>query len=207
MIDIIKGHQFSTQFQELNPNSKIPVLVDIRGGPKKERITIFESGSILVYLAEKYGRFISKEALLRAETFNWLFWQMAGLGPIAGQFNHFMNYTPTSQHEAKHYGVARFGKEIQRLCKVLDRQLEHKEYIVGNEYSIADIACFPWFDFIRKESMYKSKTLVSIPSFLSMDQFKHANKWADRVMERDAVKRGMTVCSFSGRAKPWVREN
>lgn len=205
VIDILKGQQFSDKFRAINPNAKIPALVDADGEELLQQpICVFESGSILIYLAEKYGKFLSADRVVRTETINWIFWQMSGLGPMAGQFNHFMHYAPKARHEARHYGIARYGWELKRLFEVLDRRLETREYLVGSEYSIADIACFPWFHYMRKESKYK--TVVSIPKFLSMDEYKNANKWADRILERDAVKRGLTVCSFSGKPKPWIRQ-
>jgi GST-like protein len=193
LINILKGEQFSSGFSEVNPNSKIPVLVDLKG-PNNAKTTIFESNSILVYLAEREKHFIPQNEKLKIEIFNWLFWQASTQGPFTGQYLHFLLHAPKESIEARDYGVARFGMEVQRMCSVLDKHLENREYMVGGEYSIADIAIFPWFQFLRKD--YLKVFGIDAIKFLSINE-KYPNlvKWADRIFERPAVQRGIKVCS------------
>lgn len=129
---------------------------------------------------------------------------MAGQGPMTGNFGHFMVYAPSDKVETRNYGVARYGMEVQRLCDVLDKHLEAKgtDYIVGNEYTIADIMCFPWFHQLRIG--YKHSSGIDAKQFLSTEQYHHLNRWADRILQRPAVQRGITVCNFQGIAKPWL---
>jgi len=122
---------------------------------------------------------------------------------MTGNFGHFMVYAPPDKKEARDYGVARYGMETQRLCSVLDNHLKGKTYIVGEEYTIADIAIFPWFQQLRKGYLHKSG--ISAKDFLGTDKYTHVNAWADRIFERPAVKRGLTVCQ-GGKAKPWLEE-
>eukprot|EP01134_Creolimax_fragrantissima_P004102 CFRG4102T1 len=194
-INIGAGAQFDAGFVKINPNSKIPCLTD-KDGPDGNPIDLFESGSIVVYLAEKYKKFIPSNPRLRTECMNWAFWQMAGQGPMSGNFGHFMLYAPAEQIEARDYGVARYGMETQRLTDVIEKHLAdgEKEYLVGNEYTIADILCFPWFHQLRTSKHEPSG--VAAKDFLSTDQYKHTNAWADRILARPAVKRGMEVCGF-----------
>jgi GST-like protein len=184
----------------VNPNSKIPALVD-KVGIDGKSVNLFESASIVIYFAEKYGKFISSDPLLRYETLNWIFWQMAGQGPMTGNFGHFMVYAPADKIETRDYGVARYGMETQRLLSVLDNHLNGREYMVGEEYSIADIVIFPWFQHLRVG--YKHPSGVAAKDFLSVDSYSHANRWADKILARPAVQRGLTVCSNAG-AKPWL---
>jgi len=201
VINIGKGDQFSSGYIEVNPNSKIPALVD-KEGPDGKPIHLFESASMMLYLAEKYNRFIPKDPRLRVEMFNWLFWQMAGQGPMTGNFGHFLVYAPAHKKETREYGVQRYGMDTQRLCDVLDRHLAGREFIVGNEYTIADMICFPWFNFLLN-SGYKNK-YVAAGDFLGMSKYKNGIAWAERIRNRPAVQRGITVCSFNGGAKPWL---
>lgn len=138
VINIGKGDQFTSGFVAVNPNSKIPCALD-KDGPGGQPIMLFESASIMLYLAEKYQRFIPTDFRLRTEVMNWLFWQMGGQGPMTGNFGHFMVYAPAEKVETRNYGVSRYGMEVQRLCSVLDRHLEGKTFIVGEEYTIADM--------------------------------------------------------------------
>lgn len=167
---------------------------------------LFESGAMLVYLAEKHGRFLSTDPLLRAETMNWLFWQMAGQGPMTGNFGHFFVYAPADKIEAREYGIARYGMEVLRLTDVLDKHLSTRTYIVGNEYSIADIAIYPWYDAIRGETYKHKASGRAGGDFLSTrEKFPHVEAWANRIAARPAVARGMTVCHFTDGPKPWLK--
>eukprot|EP00457_Paulinella_chromatophora_P011725 gb/GEZN01011881.1/.p1 GENE.gb/GEZN01011881.1/~~gb/GEZN01011881.1/.p1 ORF type:complete len:322 (-),score=23.71 gb/GEZN01011881.1/:123-1088(-) len=203
IINIAKGDQFGSGFVSVNPNSKIPALVDTQG-PDGKPIHLFESGSIVWYLAEKYNKFLPKEPRLRAEVLNWVMWQMAGQGPMAGNFGHFFVYAPADAVAARNYGVARYGMETQRMLDVLDKHLDNKQYMVGEAYSIADMICFPWFHQIR--TGYKHSSGIAAAGFLNVSQYRNANAWADRIVARPAVQRGITVCSWSGGSKPWLTD-
>eukprot|EP01123_Difflugia_compressa_P010130 TRINITY_DN361_c0_g1_i1.p1 TRINITY_DN361_c0_g1~~TRINITY_DN361_c0_g1_i1.p1 ORF type:complete len:312 (+),score=57.52 TRINITY_DN361_c0_g1_i1:86-937(+) len=204
IVDIMKGDQFTSGFVEINPNSKIPAALDKAGGADgKTPIRLFESASILLYLAEKYHRFLPAQPEKKVEVINWLFWQIGGQGPQTGNFGHFMVYAPDDKKEARDYGVGRYGMEVQRLCSVLDLHLKDRTYMVGEEYTIADIAIFPWVHQLRVGYIHKSG--VSAKQFLEVDKYTHLNAWADRILERPAVKRGLTVCSRDG-AKPWLEK-
>jgi GST-like protein len=197
------GHleQFSKGFVGVNPNSKIPAAMDhapVDGGPP---LRLFESGAIMLYLAEKYKKFIPQNPRQRAECMSWVMWQMAGQGPMTGNFGHFMVYAPGDKGQAREYGVARYGMEVQRLCDTLDKHLEGKEYICGEEYSIADMIILPWFDIIRGKG-YTHANGVAARNFLNMKQYKNANRWAGALLKRPQVKRGMLVCR--GKPKPWL---
>lgn len=185
----------------MNPNSKIPAAVD-RNGPNGREVKLFESASIMLYFAEKFGQFIPADPVEKAECMNWIFWQMGGLGPMTGNYGHFMVYAPEDKVETRNYGVARYGMEVQRLCSVLDQYLESRTFLVGEKYTLADIVCFPWFNQLR--TGYKHPSGVTAKDFLSIDQYKHVNAWADRIIERPAVKRGLQVCRFDGVGKPWL---
>jgi len=202
-INIGKGDQFTSGFVGVNPNSKIPAAVD-RDGPGGSPINLFESGSIVLYLAEKYQRFIPSDPRLRAEVMNWVFWQMGGQGPFTGQFGHFMAYAPADKVETRNYGVARYGMEVQRLCHVLDRHLATRTYLVGEEYTIADMMIYPWFRQLNVG--YKHASGIGASDFLSVDNYKNVQAWAERVGSRPAVQRGVTVCPFSGPPKPWLEK-
>lgn len=202
VINIAKGEQFTSGFVGVNPNSKIPCMVD-RDGPGGKEIKLFESGSIVLYLAEKYNRFIPTDPFLRVECFNWMFWQMGGQGPMTGNMGHFLVYAPADKGEARDYGVARYGMDVMRLCDVLERHLATgRTYLVGEEYSVADIMCFPWYNQLR--TGYKHASGVAAADFLTIERYVHCNQWADRIAARPAVQRGLTVCHFSGVAKPWL---
>lgn len=182
-INIMRGDQFTSGFVAINPNSKIPAMVDHTDG---EPLRLWESGSILLYLAEKTGKFIPKDRRKKAECINWLMWQMSGQGPYTGNFGHFYVYAPRDQFEVLNYGVARFGMEVQRLLSVLDQHLEGKQYIMDDMYTIADMAIFPWVTAIKLG--YKAF------SFLDMGSYKNVMAWCDRILSRPAVKRGLRVC-------------
>jgi GST-like protein len=200
VINIGKGDQFTSGFVDVNPNSKIPALMD-KDGPDGNPLNLFESGSIALYLAEKYHQFIPLDPRLRAEVMNWVFWQMAGQGPMTGNFGHFMVYAPADQVGARDYGAARYGMEVSRLCSVLDKHLDGRTYMVGEEYTLADIMCYPW---IRQLfTGYKHPSGIDANSFLTASQYKNIAAWAQRIGDRPAVQRGVQVCS-NGQGKPWL---
>jgi len=201
IINIGAGDQFTSGFVKINPNSKIPALLD-KDGPDGKPISIFESASIVMYLAEKYDKFIPKDPRQRTECMNWIYWQMGGFGPFCGQFGHFFVYAPVDKLETRDYGVSRYGMEVQRLCSVLDQHLAQRCYLVGEEYSVADIVVFPWFNQLL--TGYKHSSGIAAADFLSIDQYTHAVQWAERIKARPAVTRGLQVCGFGGIAKPWL---
>jgi GST-like protein len=185
LIKIGEGDQFASGFVTVNPNSKIPALLD-RSGPKPVRV--FESGSILLYLAEKFGAFLPKDIATRAETLNWLFWQMGSAPFLGGGFGHFYAYAPTKIE----YAIDRFAMEVKRQLDVLDRRLSESEYLAGSEYTIADIAVFPWYGGLAKGWLYGAA------EFLSVQDYRNVQRWADTVLARPAVKRGRMVNRMSG---------
>src|ERR1700758_3056871 len=185
LIKIGEGEQFSTGFVAVNPNSKIPALAD-RSGPKP--IRVFESGSILVYLAEKFGAFLPNERAARAECLSWLFWQVGSAPYLGGGFGHFYAYAPTKIE----YAIDRFAMEVKRQLDVLDRRLAESEYIAGDDYTIADIATWPWYGALAKGQLYESG------EFLSVQDYKNVQRWTDQIAKRPAVKRGRIVNRVSG---------
>jgi GST-like protein len=197
----INGLQFSKGFVEVNPNSKIPCLVDKNPEDGCGNLRVFESGSIMIYLADKYKQFIPKGPRGRAECISWVMWQMGGQGPITGGcYGHFMVYAPPSLN--RDYGVARYGMEVQRLCSVLDNHFsDGRTYICGDEYTIADMICLPWFHIIRTVG-YVHSSGVATKDFLNIAQYKYANRWADMLCDRPTVMRGLLVCR--GEGKPWL---
>ncbi|KAI9030221.1 glutathione S-transferase [Hyaloraphidium curvatum] len=213
VINIGKGDQFQSGFVSLNPNSKIPTAVDYAPKSGGDPIRLFESGSIVMYLAEKYGKFLPKDEHLRAEIFNFVFWQMGSQGPMSGQFGHFFVYAPPEKHETRAYGSARYGMEVQRLCDMLDKHLSGslpgskgpRKYLVGEEYTVADIMVLPWA--LQIKLGYKHEAAgFGAREFLSFDRYEHLNAWIERIKERPAVKRGLRVCNYSGVPKPWLNE-
>ena len=175
--------QFTSGFVKVNPNSKIPAMYDY-GEDKNEPIRVFESGSILLYLAEKFGgRFLPKDVRSKTECINWLMWQMGSAPSIGGGFGHFYKYAPIKIE----YAINRFSMETKRLLDVLDQHLGegNKKYICGDEYTIADMAIFPWIRCIR--------TGYNAATFLQLDGYKYVQQWVDRLQERKAVKRGIRV--------------
>ncbi|TIL41775.1 glutathione-dependent disulfide-bond oxidoreductase [Mesorhizobium sp.] len=181
LIRINDGDQFGSGFVEVNPNSKIPALMD-RSGPKP--IRVFESGSILLHLAEKFGEFLPTEQPARAETLSWLFWQMGSAPYLGGGFGHFYAYAP----EKFEYAIDRFAMEVKRQMDVLDRRLAASEYLGGDAYTIADIAVWPWYGGLAKGRMYNDAG-----EFLSVQEYKHVQRWADAIDARPAVQRGRMV--------------
>ena len=186
LIKISEGEQFGSGFVAVNPNSKIPALMD-RSGEKP--IRVFESGAILLYLAEKFGAFMPKEPAQRAECLSWLFWQMGSAPYLGGGFGHFYAYAPTKIE----YAIDRFAMEVKRQLDVLDRRLADSEYIAGSDYTIADMAIFPWYGGMVKGWQYGDSA-----QFLSAHEYKNVNRWADMLLARPAVKRGRMVNRISG---------
>src|SRR3984957_16317332 len=185
LIRIGQGDQFGSGFVGVNPNSKIPALLD-RSEPKPVRV--FESGAILLYLAEKFGALLPTEASARAECLSWLFWQMGSAPYLGGGFGHFYAYAPTKIE----YAIDRFAMETKRLLDVLDRRLAETNYVAGGDYTIADIAIWPWYGGLAKGLQYGAG------EFLSVQDYKHVQRWADLIGERPTVKRGRIVNRVNG---------
>jgi GST-like protein len=185
LVNIGKGDQFGSGFVEINPNSKIPAMID--HGPA-EPIRLFESGSIMVYLADKFDAFLSKDVAKRAETMNWLFWQMGSAPFVGGGFGHFYTYAPVKIQ----YAIDRYAMETKRQLDVLDRQLAQHEYVAGSEYSIADMAIFPWYGGMVLGRAYNAA------EFLQVQEYKNVLRWAQQVDAREPVKRGRCVNAAGG---------
>src|ERR1700730_16106904 len=194
LIKIGDGDQFGSGFVAVNPNSKIPALLD-RSGPKP--IRVFESGSILVYLAEKFGAFLPTERAARAECLSWLFWQMGSAPYVGGGFGHFYAYAPVKIE----YAIDRFAMETKRQLDVLNRRLADNEYISGNTYTIADIAIFPWYAALAKGWAYGNAA-----EFLSVQDYEHVQRWVDNLLERPAIQRGRMVNRTSGEPSSQLHE-
>jgi GST-like protein len=184
LIKISEGDQFGSGFVSINPNSKIPALVD-RSGPKP--IRVFETGAILVHLAEKFGAFLPTDER-RAECLSWLFWQMGSTPYVGGGFGHFYAYAPVKIE----YAIDRFTMETKRLLDVLDKRLADNEYLVGDMYTIADMAAWPWYGGLVKFNQYGGA------EFLGAQQYKNVVRWADQIYARPAVKRGRMVNRLQG---------
>jgi len=180
LINILEGDQFGSGFVAVNPNSKIPAMMDHSTNPPTR---LFESGSILLYLAEKFDAFIPKNPNQRAECLNWLYWQMGSAPYLGGGFGHFYNYAPTKIE----YCIDRFTMEVKRQLDVLDKQLTDKQYICGNEYSIADIAIWPWYGALVLGIIYDAA------EFLDVKSYKNLTRWAKDIDARPAVQRGQMV--------------
>jgi GST-like protein len=185
LVRIGEGEQFSSGFVAANPNSKIPALMD-HSGPKP--IRVFESGAILMYLAEKFGAFLPTEPEARAACLSWLFWQMGSAPYLGGGFGHFYAYAPTKIE----YAIDRFAMEVKRQLDVLDRHLADSEYLAGAEYSIADMAVWPWYGALAKGLLYEAG------KFLSVQDYKHVQRWTEQIAARPAVRRGRMVNRISG---------
>jgi GST-like protein len=193
LIRIGEGDQFSSGFVDVNPNSKIPALMDHSVTPP---IRVFESGAILLYLAEKFGHFLPKEIAARTETLNWLFWLQGSAPYLGGGFGHFYNYAPMKIE----YAINRFTMETKRQLDVLDRQLATNRFIAGDEYSIADIAIWPWYGSLAKGGLYNAA------EFLDLASYKNFVRWADEVANRPAVKRGRIVNRTFGEPSEQLHE-
>lgn len=193
LIDISEGDQFGSGFVELNPNSKIPALLDRSTQPPTR---VFESGSILLYLAEKFGAFLPKDPQQRTETLNWLFWQMGAAPFLGGGFGHFYAYAP----EKYEYPINRYTMEVKRQFDVLNQQLAKHRYIAGDTYTIADIAIWPWYGAVVNNEAYDAA------EFLQVQDYKHVVRWVKDIGERPAVKRGRMVNRAWGDENEQVRE-
>lgn len=193
LINILEGDQFSSGFVELNPNSKIPALVDYSVTPPQR---VFESGSILLYLAEKFGAFIPEDPGERTECLSWLFWQMASAPLLGGGFGHFYAYAP----EKYEYPINRFTMEVKRQLDVLDKQLAKFPYVAGHAYSIADIAIWPWYGALVQNEVYEAA------EFLNVSEYPHVLRWAQKLAERPAVQRGRMVNRTWGEAHEQLHE-
>lgn len=193
LIRINEGDQFSSGFVAVNPNSKIPALLD-RGEPAPVRV--FESGAILQYLAEKFGAFLPSERAARAECLSWLFWQMGSAPYLGGGFGHFYAYAPTKIE----YAIDRFAMEVKRQLDVLDRRLAESRYLAGNEYTIADMAVWPWYGTLAKGQLYEAGV------FLSVGEYKNVLRWTDEIAQRPAVQRGRMVNRAWGQPESQLHE-
>ena len=193
LIRINEGDQFGSGFVAVNPNSKIPALMD-RSGPKP--IRIFESGAILMHLAEKFGAFLPTDPAHRAECLSWLFWQMGSAPYLGGGFGHFYAYAPMKLE----YPIDRFAMEVKRQLDVLDRHLAHNEYMAGDVYTIADMAIWPWYGALAKGLVYDAG------EFLQVQSYKNVQRWTDKIAERPAVKRGRMVNRAFGEPSSQLRE-
>jgi GST-like protein len=193
LIRIGNGDQFGSGFVAINPNSKIPALVD-RSGPAP--IRVFESAAILMYLAEKFGEFLPKDGAARAECLSWLFWQMGSTPYVGGGFGHFYAYAPVKIE----YAIDRFAMETKRLLDVLDRRLGESEYVAGPTYTIADMAIWPWYGGLAKFGQYGAT------EFLSVHEYKNVQRWADKIYDRPAVRRGRMVNRLSGNPSEQLHE-
>ncbi len=193
LIKINDGDQFGSGFVDVNPNSKIPALMD-RSGPKPVRV--FESGAILLYLAEKFGAFVPTDPASRAECLSWLFWQMGATPYLGGGFGHFYAYAPIKIE----YAIDRFAMEVKRQLDVLDRRLAESEYLAGSEYTIADIAVWPWYGALARGLVY------SAGEFLSVQEYKHVQRWTEAIALRPAAKRGRMVNRVFGELSEQLHE-
>ena len=193
LISIGKGDQFGSGFVDINPNSKIPALVDYSGDAP---LRVFESGSILVHLAEKFGAFLPTDLAARTECMNWLFWQMGSAPYLGGGFGHFYAYAPYKME----YPIDRFSMEVKRQLDVLDRQLAENPFVAGDEYTIADMAIFPWYGNLALGRQYNAG------EFLDVASCKNVVAWAEKLDARPAVKRGRMVNRTSGEPHEQLRE-
>jgi len=193
IIDILTGEQFSSGFVTLNPNSKIPVLLDISD---REHIPVFESGAILMYLAEKFDAFLPHNILKRTQCLSWLMWQMGSAPYLGGGFGHFYAYAP----EKLEYPINRFSMEVKRQLDVLDKHLANHEYMCGERYTVADIAIWPWYGALVLGKLYDAA------EFLSVSSYEHLLHWAKKVEQRPAVKRGCMVNKAWGEPESQLRE-
>lgn len=193
LIRINEGMQFSSGFVEVNPNSKIPALMDYSGA---EPVRVFESGSILFYLAEKFKAFLPTDIAQRTECMSWLMWQMGSAPYLGGGFGHFYAYAPTKIE----YAIDRFAMEVKRELDVLNRRLAEHRFIAGNEYTIADMAIWPWYGSLAKGERYDSG------EFLQVHEYTHVIRWADEIEARPAVKRGRMVNRVMGSLETQLHE-
>jgi GST-like protein len=183
-VDIGKGEQFAPEFLAISPNGRMPAIVDHDTGG--EPVPVFESGAILWYLAEKFGRFLPDGRLARKEAMEWLFWQVGNQGPMAGQLSHFVNYAPAAQQP---YGKKRYGREYERCLGVLEKRLDGRPYILGADYSIADMIAWPW-------------VLIAKPLGIALDPYPRVSDWRARIKQRPAVQRAVDLGKEHRRSGP-----
>ena len=193
LIRIGDGDQFGSGFVEINPNSKIPALVDQSGATP---IRVFESGAILMYLADKFGAFLPGDPAVRAECLSWLFWQMGSAPYLGGGFGHFYAYAPSKIE----YAIDRFAMEAKRQLDVLDKRLAESRYLAGDNYTIADIAVWPWYGGLAKGWLYDAA------EFLQVAEYRHLQRWSDAIFDRPAVRRGRMVNRVSGEPSTQLHE-
>ncbi len=193
LVNIMDGEQFSSGFVEVNPNSRIPAMSDHSSSPP---IRVFESGAILLYLAEKFDAFIPGDPVARAECLSWLFWQMGSAPYLGGGFGHFYAYAPTKIE----YAIDRYAMEVKRQLDVLDRRLADNAYLCGGDYTIADIAVWPWYGALVFGAIYQAA------EFLDTDSYTHVNRWAREIESRPAVQRGQMVNRTWGPLEQQLRE-
>ena len=193
VINIREGEQFGSGFVDINPNSKIPALVD---HSTETPTRVFESGAILLYLADKFGAFMPKDPALRAECLSWLFWQMGSAPYLGGGFGHFYAYAPFKIE----YPIDRFAMEVKRQLDVLDRRLADNQFMCGDDYTIADMAIWPWYGALVKNKVYEAA------EFLDTQSYKHVNRWTDEIAAREPVKRGRMVNRISGPLEEQLHE-
>ena len=193
LIKISEGDQFSSGFVAVNPNSKIPALLD-RSGPTP--IRVFESGAILLHLAQKFDAFLPAEGAARAECLSWLFWQMGSAPYLGGGFGHFYAYAPTKMQ----YPIDRFAMEVKRQMDVLDRRLAESRYLAGNDYTIADMAVWAWYGTLAKGQLYEAG------EFLQVQSYAHVLRWTDEIAKRPAVQRGRMVNRTWGKVESQLPE-
>jgi GSH-dependent disulfide-bond oxidoreductase len=197
LIEIGKGDQFGSGFVDVNPNSKIPALLDHAPKDGGEPVRVFESASILVYLAEKFGAFLPTDLRARTEAMNWLFWQMGSAPFLGGGFGHFYAYAPIKIE----YAINRFAMEVKRQMDVLNRHLATNEYMAGSDYTIADMAIWPWYGRLAQHGAYDDAG-----TFLSVDEYEHVQRWTKQINERKPVMRGAMVNKVSGEPDTALRE-
>jgi GST-like protein len=193
LIRIQEGQQFSSGFVSVNPNSKIPALLDRSG---EAPVRVFESGAILLYLAEKFGALVPADPARRAECLSWLFWQMGSAPYLGGGFGHFYAYAPVKIE----YAIDRFAMEVKREMDVLDRRLAQSRFIAGNDYTIADIAIWPWYGALAKGLLYEAG------EFLQVHEYAHVQRWAEELAQRPAVQRGRMVNRVMGAPESQLHE-
>ena len=193
LIRINEGEQFSSGFVAVNPNSKIPALLD-RSGPTP--IRVFESGAILLHLAQKFGAFLPADGAARAECLSWLFWQMGSAPYLGGGFGHFYAYAPTKMQ----YPIDRFAMEVKRQMDVLDRRLAESPYLAGDDYTISDMAVWAWYGLLAKGQAYEAG------EFLQVQSYTHLQRWTDQIAQRPAVQRGRMVNRISGKPENQLPE-
>ncbi len=193
LVKINDGDQFSSGFVAANPNSKIPALVDRSG---ETPIRVFESGAILIHLAEKFGAFLPTQPAARAECLSWLFWQMGSAPFLGGGFGHFYAYAPSKIQ----YAIDRYAMEVKRQMDVLDRRLAESRYLAGDDYTIADMAVWPWYGTLAKGQLYEAG------EFLQVQDYRHVLRWTDEIAQRPAVKRGRMVNRTWGQPSSQLHE-